>query len=119
IGGGFSGFKGIRHSQSDILAVVADNVIFEGRASLVADAFESLALNRPEDLSDVLPMKDCSYARHFPGRSRVESGYFAFGDRCFDRHGVEQARKVEVRSVLRFTGYLERTIHARRVPTDG
>src|SRR5258707_12245967 len=53
VGGGFGGFEGVRHSQRDVLTVIADNIIFKWGTPLVGDAFESLSLNRAEDLADV------------------------------------------------------------------
>src|SRR5439155_27054046 len=118
VGGALGCFEGVRHSQRDVLTVVADDVIFKGGTALVGDTFETLSLNRAEDFADVLAMKDRSHAGHFLGCGRVEFGYFAVGDRCLDRHAIEQARKMEVRSVLRLAGYLERAIYARRIATD-
>ena len=115
---GFCGFERLGHSQRDVLAVVANNVILEWWASLVGDAFESLSLNRAEDLADVLPMKDRSHAGHFLRCNEVEFSDFAPGYRCLHRHAIKQARKMEVRSVLRLSGYLERAIYAPRVATD-
>src|SRR5205823_9446815 len=72
IGSGFGGLEGVRHSERDVLAVVANDIVFERRAALVADAFESRSLYRAEDLSDVLAMKNRSHAGHFLGRRGVE-----------------------------------------------
>ena len=119
VGGGFGCFEGVRHSQRDVLTVVADDVIFKWGTPLVGDTFESLSLNRAEDFADVLAMKDRSHAGHFLRCNDVEFGYFAVGDRCLDRHAIEQARKMEVRSVLRLSGYLERAIYPPRVATNG
>src|SRR5438094_144814 len=58
VGGGFGRFEGVRHSQRDVLTVIADDVIFKWGTALVGDTFESLSLDRAEDLADVLPMKD-------------------------------------------------------------
>jgi hypothetical protein len=56
IGSGLGGLERVRHSQRDILAVVANDIILKRRAPLFADAFEPLSHGRAEDLADVLAM---------------------------------------------------------------
>src|SRR5205823_11211271 len=110
--------EGVRHSQRDVLTVVADDVIFKRRTPLVGDTFESLSLNRAEDLADILAMKDCPHAGHFLRCNDVEFSDLASPYRCLHRHAVEQARKMEVRSVLGLSGYFERAIHALGVAAN-
>jgi hypothetical protein len=57
-------------------------------------------------------MKYRSDIGHFRGGSRVEFNYFAVCDRRFDWHTIEQSGKMEVRSVLRLAGDLQRSVHA-------
>src|SRR5438132_13081131 len=58
-------------------------------------------------------MKDCSHARHSLSRSRVQLLDFAICNRRFDRSGVEQVRKMEIRSVHGGTANFEWTIDVR------
>ena len=44
IGSGLGAFKCIGDSERDILAVVANDIVFEWRATLIDDAFESRSL---------------------------------------------------------------------------
>src|SRR5258705_6373116 len=46
IGGGFGGLESVCDSQRNVLAVVADNVVFERRAALIGNAFESRSKSR-------------------------------------------------------------------------
>ena len=105
-------------AERDVLAVVANDIVLERRATLVDDAFEPRPLDRAEDLSDVLAMKDRSHAGHFLGRGRVELDHAAVGDRRLDRNGIKHPGKVEVGGVLRPSAHLQRAIHARRAATD-
>ena len=118
IGGGLGSLERVRHSERNVLAVVANNIILERRAPLFADAFESRPRDRAEDLADVLAMKNRAHAGHLLGRGRVEFDHSAVGDRRLDRHGIQQPGKVEVGGVLRLPAHLQRAIHARRVATD-
>ena len=118
IGGGFGALERVRDGERDVLAVVANDVVFERRPALVDDAFESRPQGRAEDLSDVLAMKDRAHAGHLLGRRRVELDHPAVGDRRLDRHGIEHPGKVEVGGVLRRSGDFQRAVHARRVAAD-
>src|SRR5438552_4581861 len=118
IGRSFGAFKGVGDSERDVLAVVANDIVFEWRATLVDDAFHPLSQDGAENLSDVLAMKDRAHAGHFFGRACVQFGDFAAGDRCLDRNGVQRSRKVEVGGVLRRATYLQRAIDARRLATN-
>ena len=72
VGGGFGGLESVRHGERDVLAVVANDIVLERRAPLYTDAFEPFPLDRAEDLSDVLAMKNRPHAGHLFGRGRVE-----------------------------------------------
>jgi len=64
-------------------------------------------------------MKYGANARHFLGCGRVEFGYLAVSNGRLDRHAIEQARKMVVRSILRFASNLQRPIHTPRVAANG
>ena len=119
IGSGLGSFERVRHSQRNVLAVIAHNVILEWRPPLVGNALESRSLDRAEDFSNVLAMKNRAHAGHFLRRGSVEFDYFALCDRRFDWHAIEQSGKMEVGRVLRFPGHLQRPIHARGIAADG
>src|SRR5438477_8518237 len=57
----------VRHGQCDELAVIANNVVFEGWPALVGNPFESRALNRAKNSPDILAMKYRPHTRHFLG----------------------------------------------------
>jgi hypothetical protein len=44
-GGGGGSLECVRHRKRDVLAVIANDIVFEGRATLVDDAFEPLPLD--------------------------------------------------------------------------
>ena len=100
------------------MAVVANDIVFKGRATLVDDAFEPLSLDRAENLSDVFAMKYCLHAGHLFGRGRIEFLDLAVGDRRFDRNCIQQPGKMEVGGVLRNSAYFQRPIDARCLATD-
>ena len=81
IGGGLGSLKGLGHGQRDILAVVADDIVLEGRAPLFGDAFESRLIGSAEDSSDIPAMKDSAHTRHFLRFCSVEFEYATIGDR--------------------------------------
>ena len=118
IGSGFGALKCIGDSERNILAVVANDIILERRATFIDDTFEPRSLHRAENLSDILAMKNRSHARHFLGRGRVEFDHAAVGDRRLDGNGVQHSGKVEIRGVLRHSSYLQRAIYARRLATN-
>src|SRR5207253_10946055 len=105
--------ESVCHGQRNVLAVIANHIVLEWRAPLYTDSFHSLSHDRSENLSDICAMKDCSHARHSLSRSRVQLLDFAICNRRFDRNGVEQVRKMEIRSVRRGTANFEWTIDAR------
>ncbi len=100
VGRGLGVLERVGNSQGDVLAVVANDIVLERRATLVGDAFESRSKGRTENSSDVLAMKDRAHARHLLGRGGVELAQSAVSDRRFDRHRIQHAGKVEVRRVL-------------------
>src|SRR5262249_13743923 len=118
IGGGLGSLEGVRHSESNVLAVIADDIVLEWWTPLITDAFESRPEGRPGDLSDVPAMKDHAHAWHRLSRGGVQLDHSAFGDRRLDRHGIEHSGKTEVGGVLRQPADLERAIHSRGVPTN-
>jgi hypothetical protein len=117
-GGGCGGFERVRHRKRDVLAVIANDVVFERRATLVDDAFEPGSRDRTKDLADILAMKHRSHAGHFLGRVDVELDHTAIGDRRLNRHRIQLPGKTEVRAVLRRSAHLQGAIHARRTATD-
>src|SRR5207245_9718466 len=71
IGSGLGALERVRHSQGNVLAVVANDVVFERRAPLFADAFDSLSRGRTEDFSHFLPILNVAQAWHPLGVSPV------------------------------------------------
>ena len=112
------GFERVGDDERDVLAVIADDIVGQRRAALVAEAEEVGLEHRAVQLADVPAMQNRAHAGHFLGSGRVELLDAAVGDRGLDRHGVEHAGEMKVRRVLRKPGHLERPIHARRVAAD-
>src|SRR6185295_15861206 len=79
VGGGFGGLERVSHSESDVLAVVANDIILEWWAPLVTDAIEARSQDRTVNRSDILTMKNGSHAGHFLGRRRVKLKHPALG----------------------------------------
>ena len=100
IGCGLGSLKGLGHGQRDILAVVADDIVLEGRAPLFGDAFESRLIGSAEDSSDIPAMKDRAQTRHFLRCCSVEFEYATIGDRRLDRHRIKHAWETEVGGAL-------------------
>ena len=114
IGGSLGSLERVRHSERDVLAVVANDIVLERRAPLFADAFHPLSQGRAQHLANVLAMKDRAHTGHLLGRARIEFDNPAVGDRRLDRNGIQQPGKVEVGGVLRLSAHLHRAIDARR-----
>src|SRR5207237_10738829 len=107
----------VGHSERDVLAVVANDIILKWRAPLFADAFHPLSQGRAEHLANVLAMKDRAHTGHLPGRARIEFDNPTVGDRRLDRNGLQRPGKLAVGGVRRLSAHLHRTIHTRRATT--
>jgi hypothetical protein len=118
-GGRFGSLERVRHSERDVLAVVANHIIRKRRAPFFADAFESRLWHRAKDLSDVLAMKDRAYAGHLPGGGNIEFANSTVGNRRLDRNSIQHPRKVEVGGVLRLAAHFAGAINPGRIATDG
>src|SRR5207249_12122203 len=86
IGSGCGGLERVRHSERDVLTVIANDIVLERRAALFADAFESQLRYRTEDLADVLATQDRAHARHLLSRGGVKLDHSAVGDRRLHWH---------------------------------
>ena len=106
IGSGLGGLERVRHSQRNILAVVANDIIFKWRTPLFADAFHPLSQGRAEHLANVLAMKDRAHTGHLPGRARIEFDNPTVGDRRLDRNGIQHPGEMEIGGVLRPSAHL-------------
>ena len=118
VGRGLGALERVRHRERDVLAVVANVVVGERRATLVDDAFEAGPEGRAEDLPDVSAMEHRPHAGHLLGGGGVELRDAAVGDRRFDRHGVQHPGKVKVGGVLGLAGHFQRAVPARRAAAD-
>jgi hypothetical protein len=119
IGRSFGPLKCIGDSERDVLAVVANDIIFERRTTLIDYPIEALSLDGAKNLSDIFAMKNRAHARHLFRCGYVEFRNSAAGDRRLNRNGIQHPGEVEVGGVLRLSGYLQRAIYARRLATDG
>src|SRR6516165_2969039 len=72
VGSGFGGFKRLRHGERDVLAVITNNVSFEWRPPLFADAREARPWDGTRDSADVAAMQDSTYTGHRFGCAGVE-----------------------------------------------
>ena len=84
----FGALESVRHRERDVLAVVANDIVFKGWPPLDADAVHPLPQGRTGDFADVLAMKDRAHARHLFRRRSIELGDLAVCDRGLDRHGI-------------------------------
>src|SRR6185369_4286297 len=57
-------FESVSHSESDVLPVVTDHVIFKRGPPLQTNAIEAWGRSGPKDLADIRAMKDSTYTRH-------------------------------------------------------
>src|SRR6476620_7171982 len=107
-------------SPSTALAtmLVTNDIVFEGRPSLDADAGKTRPQGRTEDFPDILAMKNRAHAGHLFRCRGMELYDSAVGDRRPDRDGVKLSRKVEVGSVPREAAHFERAVNARRRATN-
>ena len=86
---GFRGLESIRDGERDVLPIVTNDIVFERRPSLDADACKTRPQGRTKDFSDILTMKNRTYAGHLLRYRGVERGNFAAGDRRLDRNGIQ------------------------------
>ncbi len=118
VGRGLGALERVRHRERDVLAVVANVIVRERRATLVDDAFEAGSEGRAEDFPDVSAMQHGAHAGHLLGRCGVELRDAAVGDRGFDRDGVQHSGKVKVGGVLGLAGDFQRAVPARGAAAD-
>src|SRR5689334_25016715 len=118
IGGSFSGLERLRYGECNVLPVVADYIIFEGRPAFFADTRESRPRDRTKDLADISAMKNGLDARHFLSGRRIELCDPSISNGRSDGNAVKHSRKVKVGGVLCGPRDLAWAIHANRIAAD-
>ena len=114
----FGRFESVRHGKRNVLTVVPNHIVLEGRASLDTNLFEALTRSGTGNLSNVDPMKNRAHTWHLLRHSCVDLLDFAVGNRRFDRNRIEHSRKVVVGSVHGRAADLKRAIDTNLRFTD-
>src|SRR6266478_2487199 len=97
--GGRSGLcllKGLSNDNSDVLTVVTNDIVFEGRPSFVQVRRNSRGWSASEQPSDVPPMVDSPNTRHLLSDRAFEAGDSALANGAANGNGIEHAGKVVV-----------------------
>src|SRR5690606_1692765 len=115
--GGGCLLEGVGHYQRDVLAVVADGVVLEGRSSFV-DHYFGRGRHAIES-ADVVPGVHLAHARHRFGSAGVYRRYGAAGDGGAHWHRVQHVRKIEIRGVARGAADFEWALHPHGRTADG
>ena len=111
-------FERFGDDQRNILAVVIDHVVFEGRSRLAGANHALESLRRTIHGLDVTVMNDPQDTGHFFGRARVDADDSTGTDSTGNRHAVGDAFDSVLRAIGRGAAYLQLAVDSRNRLSD-
>ena len=112
VGRGHCLLQRVRHNGGDVLSVVADGVVLEGRAPLVEDPGKVRSRSSSKELAQVLAGIDGFDSGHRLGATAIDRRDGAAGDGGAHRDRVEHAGQIVVRRIHGGAADFERAIDA-------